>query len=140
MTGDQLCTKLTELAKQLDGVKPVRFSLDLATAAATRLTSAQAFHILHIVQEAVSNSLRHSQGQIGLISLQKVGERVRVEVKDDGVGFIGEDAKRRGHGLHNMAMRAQKLGGTFRVIAHPGQGTRILVEFPQDAEDDSSGH
>ena len=139
MTGDQLCTKLTELANHLEGVRGVRFSLDLATATAKRLPPAQAFHILYIVQEAVSNSLRHSQGQTGLISLQKVGERIRVEVKDDGVGFIGEDASRRGHGLQNMAMRAQKLGGTLRVVSHPGRGTHILVEFPQEAQDDSIG-
>jgi len=139
MTGDQLCTKLTELANHLEGVRGVRFSLNLATATAKRLPPAQAFHILYIVQEAVSNSLRHSQGQTGLISLQKVGERIRVEVKDDGVGFIGEDASRRGHGLQNMAMRAQKLGGTLRVVSHPGRGTHILVEFPQEAQDDSIG-
>ena len=140
MTGDQLCTKLMGFANHLEGVQGVRFSLDLETAAAKVLTSAQARQILYIVQEAVSNSLRHSQGQIGLILLQKVGKRVRVKIQDDGVGFIGEDAKKRGHGLQNMALRAQKLGGTFQVVSHPGRGTQVLVEFPQAAADDLNGH
>ncbi len=140
LSGAQLCTKLTELVTHLEGVRGVRFMLDLAPATAERLTPAQAFHTLCIVQEAVSNSLRHSHSHMGRISLQKLGERICVEVRDDGVGFTAEDAGRKGHGLQNMAMRAQKLGGTFRVVSHPGRGTQILVEFPEEVHDVSRHH
>jgi PAS domain S-box-containing protein len=130
MTGDQLCTKVADLAKRMEGVRDMRMALELDSSAATRLTPAQALHVLSIVQEAISNCLRHAQSQSGRISLQVFGQRIRLEISDDGIGFTRADAGRRGHGLQNMAMRAEKLGGRCEVVSTPGRGTQILVEFP----------
>jgi len=130
ITGQQFCAKLAELAVTMESVQGIRFSLHLAVEAARRLTPLGAFHILHIVQEAMSNSLRHSKSRSGLVSLQIEDGRIRLEVSDDGIGFNLGEASGQGHGLQNMAARAHKLGANFRIISQPGSGAQILVELP----------
>jgi PAS domain S-box-containing protein len=130
ISGQQFCAKLAELAVTMESVQGIHFSLDLAVEAARRLTPLGAFHILHIVQEAMSNSLRHSKSRSGHVSLQMEGGRIRLEVSDDGIGFNLEGASGQGHGLQNMVARAHKLGANFQIISKPGSGAQILVELP----------
>jgi signal transduction histidine kinase len=134
ISGQQFCAKLAELAVTMESVQGIYFSLDLAVEAAQRLTPLEALHLLHIVHEAMSNSLRHSQSRSGLVSLQLQGERVRLEIRDDGVGFNLEDAVGQGHGLQNMAARAQKLGAQIQIVSKPGSGVQILVELPLEEQ------
>ena len=130
ISGQQFCAKLAELAVTMESVQGIHFSLDLAVEAAQRLTPLEAFHLLHIVQEAMSNSLRHAHSRNGLVSLQLQGGRVRLEIRDDGVGFNIEEALGRGHGLQNITARAQKLGAHLQIVSKPGSGVQILVELP----------
>ncbi|OGW50377.1 MAG: hypothetical protein A2V62_00535 [Nitrospirae bacterium RBG_19FT_COMBO_58_9] len=130
ISGQQFCAKLAELAVTMESAQGIHFSLDLAVEAAQRLTPQGAFHILHIVQEAMSNSLRHSKSRSGLVSLQMEGGRVRLEIRDDGVGFNLEEAAGLGHGLQNMTARALKLGAHLQIVSKPGSGVQILVELP----------
>jgi PAS domain S-box-containing protein len=130
ISGQQFCAKLAELAVTMESVQGIHFSLDLAVEAAQRLTSLEALHLLHIVQEAMSNSLRHAHSRNGLVSLQLQGGRVRLEIRDDGVGFNLEDALGQGHGLQNMTARAQKLSAHLQIVSKPGSGVQILVELP----------
>jgi len=130
ISGQQFCAKLAELALSMERAQGIHFSLDLAAEAAQRLTPLGAFHILHIVQEAMSNSLRHSKSRSGLVSLQMEGRRIRLEIRDEGVGFNMEEVVGQGHGLQNMTARAQKLGAHLQIVSKPGLGVQILVELP----------
>jgi signal transduction histidine kinase len=130
LSGQQFCAKLAELAVTMESVQGIHFSLDLAVEAAQRLTPLEALHLLYIVQEAMSNSLRHSQSRNGLVSLQLQGGHLRLEIRDDGVGFNLEDALGQGHGLQNMTARAQKLSAHLQIVSKPGSGVQILVELP----------
>src|SRR6267143_87862 len=130
LSGQQFCAKLAELAVTMESVRGIHFSLDLAVEAAQRLTPLEALHLLYIVQEAMSNSLRHSQSRNGLVSLQLQGGHLRLEIRDDGVGFNLEDALGQGHGLQNMTARAQKLSAHLQIVSKPGSGVQILVELP----------
>lgn len=56
-------------------------------------------------------------------------ERVRLTVRDTGVGF-DEDGTRRGYGLDNMRHRAEELGGDFELSSAAGGGTSIVVSVP----------
>ncbi len=130
ISGQQFCAKLTELAVTMESIQGVHFSLDLAVEAARRLTPLGAFHILHIVQEAMGNSLRHSKSRSGHVSLQMKNGRICLEVTDEGVEFNFTDVVGQGHGLQNMTARAHKLGANFQIISKPGSGAQILVELP----------
>ncbi len=90
-------------------------------------------HLFRVVQEALSNVVRHASA--GAASLRiDVGEgAVTVVVADDGVGF-DPDARAiaaRRLGLTSMRERVESLGGQFEVVSAPGQGTTVTAEVPR---------
>ena len=131
-SGSQLRAALARLARTMEGSHHLHFRLAVDTMAADRLIGGEANHVLYIAQEAVSNSLRHSRAQKGVVSLQLTDGCVRLEVMDDGVGFDVNLVA--GNGLNNMAARAQKLGAKLEIVSQPGRGTRIVLDIPKGVE------
>jgi len=80
-----------------------------------------------IVQEALTNVIRHAQAATCLVRLV-VEDRCCLEIRDDGRGFAPHG--RAGVGLTSMRARAEELGGTCLIESAPNQGTRIVVQFP----------
>ncbi|MEV6061467.1 sensor histidine kinase [Nocardia asteroides] len=80
-----------------------------------------------VLREAVSNVVRHAHASVVSVEL-KVGDEVSIEVADDGVG-VPEDIARRS-GLANLAVRAEKAGGTFRLENRPEGGTIVRWTAP----------
>ncbi len=80
-----------------------------------------------IVQEALTNVVRHSQAHTCVVRL-RVEDKLRVEISDDGHGL--SEAQRSGIGLTSMRERAAELGGTCTIAPQPGGGTRLRVELP----------
>ena len=107
-----------------------RFSLDVDRSLIGSLAPQQATHLLRIAREAISNVVRHANAATGRLSLQRHGERVCLEISDDGVGIGTHAEARLGMGLHNIVARARKLRGRASVGPAPDRGTRIAVEFP----------
>jgi two-component system sensor histidine kinase DegS len=89
--------------------------------------------LFRVVQEALTNVIKHAHAQNAFVQLN-FGERgVSVQVRDDGVGFIQEKlnpANRPSWGLVGMEERAALLGGRFNLDTRPGCGTRIEVYIP----------
>ena len=81
----------------------------------------------YVVAEALANVAKYAQATTATVSIDSDGERLHVEVGDDGVG--GADASA-GSGLRGLDDRVQAFGGWLRVNSPPGQGTRILAELP----------
>jgi signal transduction histidine kinase len=81
----------------------------------------------YVVAEALANVAKYARATTATVSIGTDGERMHVEVSDDGVG--GADATA-GSGLRGLDDRVQAFGGSLRVISRPGQGTRILAELP----------
>jgi len=102
--------------------------------ATQHLTAEQSLHLYSIAREAISNCFRHANAQHAVLSLQVCGPSVRLEIHDDGVGFERNQTAGLGHGLRNMQMRAQKLGGRLDIDAAPFKGTRIVTIIPQQHE------
>ncbi len=95
-----------------------------------RLTAPLETAVFRVVQEALNNAERHSRGSQIHLRVSEVDDNVRVEVRDDGVGF---DPATIGHGcfgLEGLRERARIFRGTSEIQSTPGQGTRITVEFP----------
>jgi signal transduction histidine kinase len=82
-----------------------------------------------IAQEALNNVLKHAQARRVRISLSLEEPAASLEVVDDGVGFVMDQALSKGGlGLQGMYERAIQLGGQVAVDSTPGCGTRIRVE------------
>ena len=121
----------TEIQKAVHaaGNQGLTFTVDIDDIAMKSLTAEQALHVLQITREGISNSTRHANARTGRISLKQRNGRVRLEVSDDGTGFVAERLNKLGLGLHHIDARARKMGGTARVSSVPNKGTRIVVEL-----------
>lgn len=99
-----------------------------------RLAPAVETVLFRIVQEALTNVVKHAHATSARVSLQADTQRVRLTVADDGIGFEvatttdGGDPPSGSWGLITMAERAASVGGRWRIESHPGQGTRVNVE------------
>ena len=88
-----------------------------------------------VVQEALTNVLRHSGAKNARIQLEQQPGRLRVSVADDGAGFdvgaMREKAAGEGHlGLVGMRERVEIVGGDLEIVSRPGAGTRVNVLLP----------
>lgn len=100
------------------------------------LPEAVATAAFRLVQESLSNALRHAAcTTVSLRLLREPGWLV-VEVTDDGMGFDPETVTTRGFGLLAMRERVTLLGGRFALDAAPGRGTRVLASWPLAADPD----
>ena len=89
--------------------------------------------LYRIVQEALTNVVRHAKATRADVLLERQGDRVITIVEDDGVGFDLAAAMRNGRlGLVGVQERAEMLGGALVVESAPGAGTTLFVEVPYD--------
>ena len=94
-----------------------------------RLPPAVETALYRVVQEAMTNVVRHAKAQRVDILVEHRGERVMVMIEDDGAGFDPQQVQRADHfGLLGMKERAEVLGGTMVLESAPGAGTTIVVE------------
>lgn len=94
-----------------------------------RLERSVELAVYRIVQELVSNVLKHAKARELSIAVTRSPGRLSLVVADDGVGFDTQ-ADSLGIGLANVRSRAAALGATVQVDSVPGQGTTVSVECP----------
>lgn len=87
-------------------------------------------HLFRILQESISNTLRHAKATALEVLLIKRDGFVILRVIDDGVGFDVEASNSGSYGLQNMYERAIEIGGTLKIISLKEQGTRLEVKVP----------
>jgi len=84
--------------------------------------------VYRIVQEALSNAVKHGEAGHARVEVCERDGRVRVLVSDDGRGFHLADPTA-GFGLMGMRERSELLGGRLSVDSSPGHGTTVSVSF-----------
>ncbi|MDI2020219.1 sensor histidine kinase [Paenarthrobacter nicotinovorans] len=94
------------------------------------LPAAQRTTAYRIIQEALTNVIRHSGAGTCRITIRTEGDDLRISVLDDGPGAAL--ASKNGHGLTGMRERAQLLGGTFEA-GRETNGYRVAVSLPGTA-------
>ena len=86
--------------------------------------------LYHLIQEALNNTLKHAGATAVTVRFERAGERLHVEVADNGRGFDLElPGQGGGMGLLNIRERVARLGGTFAIESQAGEGTRISVSL-----------
>ncbi|MEO7556007.1 MAG: ATP-binding protein, partial [Acidimicrobiales bacterium] len=90
---------------------------------------ALADHVVAVLREALANVARHARATSAQLAIAVAGDRLVVQLTDDGVG-VGDSDRGGGRGLANMHARADKLGGTVTIAAAPGGGTIVAFEAP----------
>jgi PAS domain S-box-containing protein len=91
-----------------------------------------------VVQEALTNVVRHAHARHVRVELRRRGATLRLHISDDGIGFDPHEAQARAAhgaslGLVGMQERALIAGGELIIEAAPGRGTTIRAHFPLSA-------
>jgi signal transduction histidine kinase len=90
-------------------------------------------NLLHIGQEALSNTLKYARARNFRTCLSCNDEGVRLELSDDGAGFEISDGHG-GLGLTGMLERVQQMDGDLQITTAPGEGTNVVVVLPAPGE------
>lgn len=124
LTDQALPAALSRLAQRFGSAPPIELQLDPVPALSPEAEVA----LLRTAQSALSNVRQHAAASRVAVSLSTAGTSVRLDVRDDGVGF--DPASPRGYGLRFMHERLAELGGGLDVEATPGKGTALSAHVP----------
>ena len=86
--------------------------------------------LYRIVQEALTNIVKHAQARTVSILLVRREQRITALIEDDGRGFDVAEAREDGLGLVGMRERVGLIGGKLRIESSTGSGTTLAVEVP----------
>lgn len=95
-----------------------------------KLTPDAQLSLFRVLQESLSNALKHAEARQVRVKLDFSPERVHLVIQDDGKGFDPKHTPRGHYGLLNMRERAMKLGGELLVDSTPGAGTQVSFSLP----------
>ena len=97
--GKDLQTALQSMLTSLTENQPTRVRLAVEKRAVQAVSAEQSFHLFRVIQEAVSNCIRHGGAQEARVSLKMLKQGVRLSIRDNGRGFNPHVAKGVGYGL-----------------------------------------
>ena len=96
------------------------------------MTANQTTALYRIVQESLTNVVRHSGAKRAGVRLDRDGDELRLVVEDDGKGIEPDCiTSPTSYGIQGMREHAIQLGGTLRIEGQPGRGTTLTVRIPQ---------
>lgn len=93
-----------------------------------------------VVQEALTNALRHAGPAKVLVTVRYGGDRLVLEIADDGRGKGGDEAGTPGHGIAGMRERIGLYGGELVAGPHPRGGFVVRASMPIQPTSDQSAH
>jgi two-component system, NarL family, sensor histidine kinase DevS len=121
--------RLTTVIGERSGVE-----VHLNVAAARRpLSAEQGTALYRIVQEGLTNIVKHSGARSVSVVIAQTEGLVRAVIEDDGAGFELASVRHDALGLVGMRERVHLMGGRFEVESAPGQGTTLVAELPLDS-------
>lgn len=97
-----------------------------------RLPPSYETSIFRLVQEAISNAIRHGKATDIDVKLEWVKERVNISVRDNGTGFDPKTVKNQSFGLIGMQERIELIKGEFIINSSLGEGTILLFQIPYE--------
>jgi NarL family two-component system sensor histidine kinase LiaS len=127
LDGKSLKEGIEALLKDLSGKQPMKFIWQLEDVTLERGVED---HLFRIVQEAISNTLRHAKAQTFELILKEVNGMLLLKMMDDGVGFDMSRQKVGSYGLKSIEERVNEIGGTLKLISLPNRGTSLEIKVP----------
>ena len=95
--------------------------------------------VFRIVQEALTNVLRHAKAKSVLVRGAVMSDELQVTIADDGDGIQADKVSRpQSLGLAGMRERAESVGGRLHIVGRPGAGTTVQLIVPLRASSNGS--
>jgi signal transduction histidine kinase len=127
LPGKHLPTEIPVLVSEM--CKTAEIASDCQVAVADPLAEEVSLALFRIVQEALTNVVKHSQATAVHVKLFAKGDRLHLQVLDNGKGFE-PNKNTTGFGLQGIRERAMTLGGYCQLWSAPGAGCRVRVIVP----------
>ena len=88
-----------------------------------------------VVRGLLTNVAKHAQARHAKVVISKEGDRLQIQVEDDGVGFNVAKSRTAGFGLFSIRERLDRIGGSLKVKSKSGHGTLVTLTIPLIPED-----
>ncbi|WP_331445569.1 sensor histidine kinase [Natranaerobius thermophilus] len=141
LEGKSLSEGLEQLLQEIKD-KHKNFNISWEITQLPELASGVEDQVFRVIQEAISNMLRHSQAKNFIVNGKYKGNRIYISLEDDGVGFNLSQALNKqssSYGLKTMKERMVELGGHLNILTYPGSGTRVELRLPITSSEKESG-
>lgn len=103
----------------------INFQIKESIDSERELSPGESIHLLRIMQEGLTNALKHSTANLITITI-KAADRLEITIEDNGIGF-DTHLKERGHGIQNMMDRAEQAGICIHINSVIGRGTTVMI-------------
>ncbi|MGR3763447.1 sensor histidine kinase [Rossellomorea sp. NS-SX7] len=128
LKGEGLCEALTILIQELK--EKTQLEIEATLDGIENLSKGTETHMFRIIQESLSNILRHSEASKVKIMTEKKEGFVTLYISDNGIGFNIRENKMTSYGLQTMRERAEEIGGNFQIRSKEKEGTYIDLRIP----------
>ena len=115
------------LLKELEGKSDLKVSLKQNV---SKLPKKIEEHIFRILQELISNTLRHAQASCLDVYLYQTDVELQLKVVDNGIGFQLGGLDDLSYGLRNIKERVEDMAGTVQLLTAPKQGLAVDIRIP----------
>jgi signal transduction histidine kinase len=95
-----------------------------------RLENSLELAIFRIVQELITNIIKHAEAKQATIHLTNHESTLNIMVEDDGKGFDVNNISKKGMGIHSIDKRIEHLDGTMTIESEINKGTTIILDIP----------
>jgi signal transduction histidine kinase/ligand-binding sensor domain-containing protein len=124
-----LATAVRSAVEQAASASGIAFTVETGAVDGVLAPEAE-IGVFRIVQEGVSNILKHAEATQAEVALRRDNGGVRLVIRDNGRGFAAERATRPGIGITNIAERVKLMGGSLEVRGAPGTGVSLTIRIP----------
>jgi NarL family two-component system sensor histidine kinase LiaS len=130
LSGEPLDKGIYQLIEELKQKCQIDFRVNISES--LHLTEATEEHLFRIIQESLSNILRHANATEVTLEIIVRNKELFLHISDNGKGFDleSDQAKKTSYGLKTMKERSEEIGGTFTVRSDLDEGTYIDIRIP----------
>lgn len=128
-------TAVRQCVERFRQATTVPIEVEIHDSPPTLLSPDRQLHLRQVVQELLSNSLRHGQPRKIRVEWRRSTNQARLKITDDGAGFDSARTLGGGHGLANLQARAVALQAQLTVTSERGQGTCVTLDIPDESTD-----
>ncbi|GAA0448019.1 MAG: sensor histidine kinase [Bacillota bacterium] len=128
LSGESLSDGISKLINELQQKSNIEFHISIPNQLSVSSTIEE--QVFRIVQESLSNILRHANATEVRIDIAKRSNELFMHVRDNGKGFDVLHERKTSYGLKTMKERSEELGGTFSVRSNLQEGTYIDIRIP----------
>ncbi|MCM3662916.1 sensor histidine kinase [Mesobacillus subterraneus] len=128
LSGESLCEGIVKLIQELKHKTSLTFEASVDEI--ENLSNAAEEHIFRIVQEALSNILRHADATKVKLLLAEESGYIQLYIGDNGKGFDIHEERMASYGLKTMRERCEQIGGTYNIRSKTQEGTYIDIRIP----------